>query len=52
MTTIGIDKSSFNTSNFEHRYMNNTKKIYQHARTCDDQQNIKYILEAALLSNT
>ena len=30
--------------------MNNIKKIYQHARKCDDQQNIKDILDAAILS--
>ena len=37
-------------STFEHRCMNNIKKIYQHAGKCDDQQNLKDILEAALLS--
>ena len=30
--------------------MNNIKKIYQHAGKCDDQQNFKDILEAALIS--
>ena len=34
----------------ENRCMNNIKKIYQHAGKCDDQQNLKDILEAALLS--
>ena len=48
--TIGIDQSSFNMSTFEHRFINNIKNIYQHAGKCDDQQNIKDILEAALLS--
>ena len=38
-------------STFEHRCMNNTKKIYQHAGNCDDQQNLKDVLEAALLYN-
>ena len=47
---IGIERSSFNMSTFEHRYMNNIKKIYQHAGKCDDQQNLKDILEASLLS--
>ena len=37
-------------STFEHRCMNNTKNIYQHAGKCDDQQNLKDIIEAALLS--
>ena len=30
--------------------MNNIKKIYQHAGKCDDQQNLKDILETAPLS--
>ena len=50
MKTIGMDQSSFTRSSFEYRCMNNIKKIYQHAGKCDDQQNLKDILEAALLS--
>ena len=50
MKTIGIDQSSFARSSFEHRCMNNIKKIYQHAGKCDDQQNLKDIIEAAILS--
>ena len=30
--------------------MNNIKKIYQHAGKCDDQQNLKDILYAAMMS--
>ena len=30
--------------------MNNIKKIYQHAGNFDDQQNIRYIIDAAILS--
>ena len=30
--------------------MNNIKKIYQHAGKCDDQQNIKDIIDAAMVS--
>ena len=30
--------------------MNNIKNIYQHAGKCDDQQNLKDIIEAAILS--
>ena len=41
MKTIGIEQSSFTRSSFEHRCMNNIKKIYQHADKCDYQQNIK-----------
>ena len=40
MKTIGIDQSSFFRYSFEHRCMNNIKKIYQHAGKCDDQQNL------------
>ena len=50
MKTIGIDQSSFNISTFEHRCMNNIKKIYQHAGKCDDQQNLKDIIDADILS--
>ena len=50
MKTIGIDQSSFARSSFEHRCMNNIKKIYQHAGKCDDQQNLKNIIDAAILS--
>ena len=50
MKTIGIDQSSFTRSSFEHRCMNNIKKIYQHAGKCDDQQNLKDIIDAAILS--
>ena len=30
--------------------MNNIKKIYQHAVKCDDQKNLKNILDAAMVS--
>ena len=50
MKTIGIGRSSFTRSSFEHRCMNKIKTIYQHEGKCDYQQNLKDILEAALLS--
>ena len=50
MNTIGIYRSSLLMSTFENRCMNNIKKIYQHAGKCDDQKNLKGILEVALLS--
>ena len=50
MSTIGIDQTSFARSSFEHRCMNNIKKIYQHAGKCDYQQNLKDIIDAAILS--
>ena len=49
MNTIGIDQSSFSRSSFEHRCMNNIKKIYEYAGKCDDQQNLKDIIDAAIL---
>ena len=50
MKTIGIDQSSFARSSFENRCMNNIKKIYQHAGKCDDQKNLKDIVDADILS--
>ena len=50
METIDMDRSSFTRSYFEHRCMNNTEYIYKYTGKCDDQQNLKDILEAALLS--
>ena len=50
MKTIDIERSSFTRSYFEHRFMNNIKKIYQHAGKCDDQQNLKDIIDSAILS--
>ena len=50
MKTISIDKSSFARSYFEHRCMNTIKNIYQHAGKCNDQQNLKDIIDAAILS--
>ena len=52
MKTIGIYQTSFARSSFEHRCMNNIQKIYQHVGKCDDQQNLKDIIDAAILSNT
>ena len=50
MNTIGIDQSSFTRSSFEHICMNNIKKIYQHVGECDDQTNLKDIIDAYILS--
>ena len=49
MNTIGIDQSLCNRSSFEHKCLNNIKKIYQRAGNCDDQQNLKDILYAAVV---
>ena len=34
--TIGIDQSLSNSALFEHRWLQNTKKLYRHAGKCDD----------------
>ena len=51
MKTIGIEQSLCNRSSFEHKFLNNIKNIYQHAGKCDDQQNLKNILDAAMMLN-
>ena len=50
MENIGIDQSLSNRSSFEQKCLNNIKKIYQHAVKCDDQQNLKDILDSAMVS--
>ena len=50
MNTIAIDQSLCNRSSFEHKFLNNIKKMYQHVGKCDDQQNLKDILDAAMVS--
>ena len=50
MKTIGIYQSSFARSSFEHRFMNNIKNINQHAGKCHEQQDLKDIIDADILS--
>ena len=50
MKTIGIDQSLCTRSSFEHKCTNNIKKIYQHAGKCYDQQNLKNIIDASMVS--
>ena len=50
MKTIGIDQSLYTKSSFEHICMNNINNIYQHAGKCDDQQNIKDIIDSDMVS--
>ena len=52
MSTTGIDQSLCNRSYFEHKCLNNIKKIYQNVGNWDDQQNLKYIIDAAMVSAT
>ena len=47
MKNIGIDQSLFTRSYFEHKYLNNTN---QHAGKCDDQQNLKDVLDNFMVS--
>ena len=48
--TIVIDQSLFTKSSFEHKCTNNIKKLYQQAGKCDDQQNLKDILDTTIVS--
>ena len=48
--TIGIDQSLSNNAIYEHKCLENIKKIYKQAGQCDDQQQFKYILEAGMVS--
>ena len=48
--TIGIDQSLSNNALFEHKFLQNIKKLYKHASKCDVQQQFKYILEATMVS--
>ena len=50
MKTIDIDQSLSNMPSVEHNFLNNIKNIYQHAGKCYDQQNLKYIIDAAMVS--
>ena len=52
MKIIGIYQSLCTRSSFEQKCMNNVKMIYQHAGKCDDQQNLKNILDASMVSTT
>ena len=49
--TIGIDQLLCNSSSFEHKLLNNIKKIYQHEGKCDDQKNFKDMLDAVMVAN-
>ena len=50
MKTIGVDQSLCTRSSFEHKCINKIKKIYQHAGKCYDQQNLKDIIDADMVS--
>ena len=44
MKTIGIDQSVRNGASFERKFLNNMKKIYQHAGKCHGQQKLNIFL--------
>ena len=50
METIGLDQQLRKSALFEHRCLQNIKKLYKHAGKCDDQKKFKDILEAAMVS--
>ena len=52
MNTIVIYQPLRNSAPFEHRCLQNIKKLYKHAGKCDDQHQFKEIIEAALVANT
>ena len=49
--TIGIDQSLCKRYSFEHKFLNNIKKIYQHEGNCDDQQKLKDIIDTDMVSS-
>ena len=49
MKTIGFEQSLCNSSSFEQKCLNNTKEIYQHAGKCEYQQNLRDILDSAIV---
>ena len=50
MNTVGINQSLSNRPSVEHKCLNNIKYIYQHAGKCGDQQNLKDVLDSAMVS--
>ena len=50
LQTIGIDQSLSNNDIYEHKCLENIKKLYKQAGKCDDHQQFKYILGAAMVS--
>ena len=48
--TISINQSLSNNDIFEHKCLQNIKKVYKHTGKCDNQQQCKYILEIAIVS--
>ena len=51
MRTIGIDQSLINSALFEHMCLQNIKKLHKYTGKCDYQQQLKEIIEDAMVSN-
>ena len=49
VNTIVIDQSLINNDLYEHKYLQKINKVYKHAGKCDNQQQFKYIIEAAMV---
>ena len=47
--TIGIDQSLSNNALYEHKCLENIKKLYKHAGKCDYQQQFKDFIEAVMV---
>ena len=47
---IGDEQSLCNMYSYEQKCLNNIRNIYQHADKCDDQQNLKDIIYAAMVN--
>ena len=52
MKNIGIEQSVSNNALYEHKFLQKINKLYKHAGKCDNQQQLKDILEAAIVSTT
>ena len=50
MVSIGVYKSLIDSALYGHRCLKNTKKLYKTAGKCDDQNQYKTIIEAAMVS--
>ena len=48
--TIGIHPSLSKNDIYKHKCLENIKKVYKQAGKCDDQQQFKDVLEAAMVS--
>ena len=50
--TIGIHPYLSNNAIYEHKCVENIKKLHKQAVKCDNQQQLKDIIEAAMVSTT